>query len=229
MTLTLARNRRLNRSFLISLAIHIGIALVFPAMIVMNAGDSPIETISFAKLIHIRISTPRPVAHRVQAVAPVKAPVVKIAPSRVTSKAAAPGRIAAKTGSTSAVPNVGAVIKDGAANARVDATPAVAATAGAVTTAEAPSRTTGGNYGFGVEQPVPILDSAVLNQLKSLSIHATIVVTVDENGRTKNVAFKTTLDPDVEARIRALLATATWDAATCGGGIGCQADATITL
>ena len=60
-------------------------------------------------------------------------------------------------------------------------------------------------------------------------VHVTLVVTVDENGRTENVSFQPPLDAQTERAIETLLASATWDAAVCGGGVTCEGTATIKL
>jgi hypothetical protein len=43
------------------------------------------------------------------------------------------------------------------------------------------------------------------------------------------VVFQPSLDPQTENRIRSLLADASWDPAVCGGGVACEAQATIKL
>jgi hypothetical protein len=62
-----------------------------------------------------------------------------------------------------------------------------------------------------------------------LGVHVTLVIDVGDDGRTENVVFSPPLDPQVETRIRALLADATWDPAVCGGGVSCEGSATIKL
>ena len=54
-------------------------------------------------------------------------------------------------------------------------------------------------------------------------------MTVGEDGRTEEVAFDPPIDPQTESRIRSLLADANWDPAVCGGGVACEAHATIKL
>jgi hypothetical protein len=74
-----------------------------------------------------------------------------------------------------------------------------------------------------------VLDPDVRKQLDGMGAHVTLTVTVGEDGRTENVAFDPPIDPQLEARIRSLLADATWDPAVCGGGVACEASATIKL
>ncbi|MGB9650580.1 MAG: hypothetical protein WCB01_02135, partial [Candidatus Cybelea sp.] len=82
---------------------------------------------------------------------------------------------------------------------------------------------------FGAQQPDPVLDPDVRKQLDALGAHVTLIVTVGEDGRTENVSFRPPVDPQLETRIRSLLADASWDPAVCGGGVSCEAQATIKL
>ena len=74
-----------------------------------------------------------------------------------------------------------------------------------------------------------MLDPGVRKQLETLGTHVTLVVTVGNDGRTESVTFDPRLDPALENRIRSLLADASWDPAVCGGGVACEATATIKL
>ena len=91
------------------------------------------------------------------------------------------------------------------------------------------TRKAGGYLPFGAEQPDPVLDPAVRKQLDALGAHVTLVVTVGDDGRTEDVVFDPPIDPQLETRIRSLLADASWDPAVCGGGVSCQAQTTIKL
>jgi hypothetical protein len=88
---------------------------------------------------------------------------------------------------------------------------------------------TGGYLPFGAEQPDPVLDPSVRKQLDALAVHVTLVVTVGDDGRTEKIVFQPPLDPQLESRIRSLLADANWDPAVCGGGVSCEGNATIKL
>ena len=76
---------------------------------------------------------------------------------------------------------------------------------------------------------MPVLDPQVRTKLDTLGAHVTVVVTVGDDGRTTNVVFQSPVDAALEAKIRALLADADWDPAVCGGGVACEAQATIKL
>jgi hypothetical protein len=69
----------------------------------------------------------------------------------------------------------------------------------------------------------------VRKQLDALGTHVTVLVMVGEDGRTESVYFDPPIDPQLENRIRTLLADATWDPAVCGGGVACEGRATIKL
>ena len=86
----------------------------------------------------------------------------------------------------------------------------------------------GGFMPFGADAD-PVLDPKALGQLQALGLHVTLTVTVGDDGKTKSVNFHPPLDPQLEAQVRALLATANWDPAYCGGGVPCQKDTNITL
>jgi hypothetical protein len=87
----------------------------------------------------------------------------------------------------------------------------------------------GGMMPLGANEPVPVLDPSVQKSLAALGVHVTLTVTVDVNGRTKDVIFTPPVDPQIEEKIRAMLASASWDPAVCGAGLACEAAATIKL
>src|SRR5262249_38607624 len=91
------------------------------------------------------------------------------------------------------------------------------------------SHETGGYLPFGAQQPDPVLDPSVLKQLGALGIHVTLVVTVNEDGKTENIDFVPPIDPRTEKQIQSMLADAAWDPAVCGGGVSCEGHATIKL
>jgi hypothetical protein len=117
----------------------------------------------------------------------------------------------------------------GAGKAQVAAAPQATASPEARTVSSTVGRDTGGYMPFGAEQPVPVLDPNVLKQLDAIGVHATLTVTVGEDGKTKSVDFAPSLDVATTSKIQALLADANWDPAVCGGGIACEGTATIKL
>jgi pyruvate/2-oxoglutarate dehydrogenase complex dihydrolipoamide acyltransferase (E2) component len=128
-----------------------------------------------------------------------------------------------------AAPAVATVAEAGDSKANGDAGPASSATPAARAVASVDAHQAGGYLPFGAEQPVPVLDPAVRKALDGLGVHVTLVVTVGDDGHTTNVVFAPPLDPQIENRIRSLLADASWDPAVCGGGVSCEAQATIRL
>ncbi len=84
---------------------------------------------------------------------------------------------------------------------------------------------------FGAAFPEPILDPHVRSELmrRFSTSHATLTITVGDDGRTKTVRIAPPLDAKTETEIRQILAVANWDAAVCGGGISCEAQAVIKL
>ncbi|MDQ2991906.1 MAG: hypothetical protein M3R30_03665 [Candidatus Eremiobacteraeota bacterium] len=82
---------------------------------------------------------------------------------------------------------------------------------------------------FGATAATPVLDPSARHQLEALNVHVTIVVIVGDDGRTKSVRFDPPIDKALEGQIQDLLASANWDPAYCGGGIPCEATATIRL
>jgi hypothetical protein len=128
-----------------------------------------------------------------------------------------------------AAPAVATVARAGEANAGGAAAPDVTPSPVARTVASEGTRQTGGYLPFGAEQPVPVLDPNVLKQLGTLNVHVTLLVTVGDDGRTQNIEFQPPVDPQVESRIRSMLADASWDPAVCGGGVSCSGIATIKL
>jgi len=178
----------------------------------------------------MQIATPRPQIRTPQALAQVAAPVAHIA----QSKARAPSTHNVKNaptltkGEMSRAPVVGDVTREGATSAEPGASAAPAAPV-AAQVASNPPRHIGGYMPLGAEQPEPVLDPTVRNALGALQVHVTLLVTVDDSGHMKDVVFQPPLDAATEARIRAMLANASWDPATCGAGVPCEAVAKITL
>ena len=223
-------DRFLTRALLASIVLHLIFAYFIPS-ITSFAGTGPaIETLSFVKIIRLSvkktvqpkqlhaatapiISTRPTIARHAKAVGP-KAVVAPIAPSQRSAAA----QVADQTAP-------GAMQSQSTANA--NATPSQEQMQVA---ASNQSRSDQGSYGpFGAENPTPVLDPGVHKQLSALGVHVTLTIVVDVSGHTKSVAFNPPLSNDMEDQIRAMLATASWDAATCGGGIHCEGKTTITL
>lgn len=226
-------DRLLYRAIVLSLALHLLIAMFFPALATFEGNGPSIETISFVHAIRISVLRERPVAHERPATAPVKAPVPRIEPQhRATSRPMehaqpAPARVSrapvegtdARKGSA-----VAQVVEASAPPAAVTATPQAANVASNETRED-----TGGYMPLGAEEPTPVLDPAIRKSLAALGIHTTLTVDVDATGKTKNVTFSPQIDANVENQIRTLLATAHWDPAICGAGVACEAQTTIKL
>lgn len=227
------RDLSLRRAFAASLALHALFALFLPVFDRSpNAGVQPFERISFVRVtrIHIAIS-PRaqrlPLAMR--RAAPLhfaaKPPNARINPvaRAFSQKSVVPTAYVAPTQS---VPVVAA-----SEQPHPQETGAVNVPDGNGAPNSMGRRDVGGVMPFGADFPEPVLDPKVRAELARRfgSVHVTLVVTVGDDGRTKNVEFHPPLDARLQAEIFALLAAANWDAAVCGGGIPCAGRTTITL
>lgn len=224
-------DRLLYRALVLSLALHLLIALFIPALATFEGNGPSIQTISFVRVIHISVLPKRPVAHEHPAAAPIKAPAPQIEPQhRATSRpqehAPAPARV-------SRAPVVAAQPRHGSAIAQVEASAAPAAVTATPQAADVASNetqeNTGGYMPLGAEEPTPVLDPAIRKSLAALGIHTTLTIDVDANGKTKTVTFSPPIDANVEDQIRTLLASARWDPAICGAGVACESHATIKL
>src|SRR5579863_2328138 len=172
------RNQRLNTALFTSIALHVLIAMMIPALVVLNGEDTSIQTITFARLIPTRITTPRPIEHPVAAVAPVAAPatrIVKHKPAPSQSNVRMPTQT--NKGAVSQAPLVAANSQSGSASER-SGTAAAEATPQAQNSTDVTHREPGGYMPLGAEQPVPVLDPAVRDQLKQMNVHVTLVITV---------------------------------------------------
>lgn len=214
-----------------SVGLHVLAAVLIPALAWSISTAPPVETVSFAQIQPIELlrrippqPQPRPVAPR-----------HSLTPSVSLSRAPAPRAVRetsrhpqTQTAVKSTAPTVAerAVVASGAARA---AAPTASATPQPQNVASAGRRSVGGYLPFGADEPNPILDPAILKALLALGVHTTLVVTVGDDGHTKAVAFDPVPSPAIQGRIQSLLADANWDPAVCGGGIACQADATIKL
>jgi hypothetical protein len=223
----------LGRALLASLAVHVLVALFIPALAWMPSRSS-VETITFERIARIEIQPheqPRP---QPRALAPHRSskPVIAVA-RRVelahTSAHQAASPPPAATNKILSAPVVATSQQAGEGTSLNTASPQASAAPVARAVVATVGRDVGGNMPFGAEQPEPILDPGIRKQLDSLGVHVTLVVTVGEDGHTKNVVFQPPVDPQLETRIQSLLADASWDPAVCGGGISCEGRATIRL
>lgn len=230
MTVSWGRDRRFNQALLASLALHLALAMLIPAAVVLSGETSSIETLSFVRVIRTQITRPQPV-RQVRAVAPTVAPVTHVVAiaSAAPSLHRAANRFATSTTDRSTAPAAGSIARDGGASAEPGASAAPVTSQQAAPPSVAPRERVGGYMPLGAEDPVPVLDPSVRSALAALDVHVTLVVTVDENGRTKHVTFNPPLDAETQSRILALLQNAQWDPAICGAGVPCEAPATITL
>jgi hypothetical protein len=227
---------RMERATLASVGIHVLAALAIPALAWTASSGAPVETISFTHILRIQLTTPHPVARpRPRAVAPqhqVK-PHITFATSvhlvsTTARRHASPAPIVATD--APAAPAVASVQRAGESSANgVVTAPNVTASPEERAVASVGTHKTGGYLPFGAQQPDPVLDPGVLKQLNGLGVHVTLVVTVGDDGRTEKIVFQPPLDPQLESRIRSLLADASWDPAVCGGGVSCEGNATIKL
>jgi pyruvate/2-oxoglutarate dehydrogenase complex dihydrolipoamide acyltransferase (E2) component len=222
----------MERATLGSLAIHVLAAISIPAL-AWTASGAPVETVSFTHILRVQIVRPKAALPRPRAVAqhynvsPTmnfahRVVLVKLTQRRQATRAA----IATNA---PAAPAVASVAEAGDSNANGDAAPASSPTPTIRAVASVDASHAGGYLPFGAEQPVPVLDPAVRKALDGLGVHVTLIVTVGNDGRTTNVVFQPPLDSQSETRIRSLLADASWDPAVCGGGVSCEAQATIKL
>jgi pyruvate/2-oxoglutarate dehydrogenase complex dihydrolipoamide acyltransferase (E2) component len=232
MAAVLKAQTRMGRATVASLGIHVLVALSIPALAWTASSGAPVETVSFTRIVHIELSRPHRPQPPPRAAAPHKsvAPVVNFnhvelahtAPSRQ----APPQRAAATEAPVApAVASQQQAGQGSAPNADVQTTPSPEIRA----VASVGTHQTGGYLPFGAEQPDPVLDPDVRKQLDTFGVHVTLVVTVGEDGRTQSVDFQPPVDAAIEARIRSLLADASWDPAVCGGGVSCQGQAIIKL
>ncbi|MBV8345260.1 MAG: hypothetical protein JO190_09755 [Candidatus Eremiobacteraeota bacterium] len=235
MTAALDARTRMGRATLASVGIHLLAALAIPALVWTSASNASVETISFTHVLRIQIVRPRPVQPPPRAVAPQHSVTPRVTftknvhlVARSPSRHASPQRPVATDAPAAApavatLPASGEVREGGAAAPEVTPSPLVR------TVASEGARRTGGYLPFGAEQPVPVLDPNMLKQLSALNVHVTLLVTVGDDGRTQNIEFQPPVDPQVETRIRSMLADASWDPAVCGGGVSCSGIATIKL
>jgi hypothetical protein len=226
--------QRMGRATLASVTIHVLAALAIPALAWTASTAPPVETITFARILHVEIKPPRAPHPPPQALAPrhdVKPAInfathihlVSAKPHRRASPEPIVATAPAGAPAVAAEQRAGETTGDG--NVAPNATPSPLAR----TVASVGSHQVGGYLPFGAEQPVPVLDPGVRKQLDSMGAHVTLIVTVGDDGRTENIVFEPAIESSLEDRIRSLLADANWDPAVCGGGVACQGQATIKL
>jgi hypothetical protein len=225
---------RMGRATLASVGVHVLVALAIPALAWTASTATPIETISFKQVLHIQVVPPTAHVPPPRAMAPHHeakptinfATTVHLVPTRPQRHASPAPQLAS---SAPGAPAVGAVQQAGTGTVQSNGVPNATPSPAARAVSSVGTHHVGGYLPFGAEQPEPVLDADVLKQLSALGAHVTLVVTVGEDGRTESVVFNPPVDPQLETRIRSLLADATWDPAVCGGGVSCEATATIKL
>ena len=239
------------RALGVSLCLHLLFALFLPIWNpLQSAGLQPVESLTFAHIMRAEIE--RPHAAALPAAAPITKriaprilldrtrsemvankhtraarPIVERGP-RGTQLAAAPrsaqNRSAVPYAQAAATQNPAAAVEH-----RAVQTPHPDVTVASQSVASTGTADRGGVMPFTAQQD-PVLDPAVHAQLSKLvHTHVTLTVTVDEDGHTKAVKFDPPLDADTERQMQSLLASASWDAAVCGGGVSCEGVATIKL
>jgi len=225
---------RMGGATIASVTIHVAVALAIPALAWTASTAPPLETVSFTHILHIQVVPPRAPAPPPRAVAPrvnVK-PAINFA-NHVHASAAVPRRHASPTpvvaSNAPAAPAAGAIQRAGTGTTDSNAVPNVTPSPAVREIASIGRHRVGGYLPFGAEQPDPVLDPGVRRQLDGLGTHVTVLVMVGEDGRTESVYFDPPIDPQIENRIRTLLADASWDPAVCGGGVACEGRATIKL
>jgi pyruvate/2-oxoglutarate dehydrogenase complex dihydrolipoamide acyltransferase (E2) component len=225
----------MGRATLASLTLHVLVALAIPALAWTASTAPPVETVSFSHILHVEIVPPPRARHAPpRAVAPHHNPKPDLTfadhirlVAEVAHRNASPAPHVATN--APAAPAVGAVARAGSGKADSDPAPDATPSPAVRAVASVGNRQNGGYLPFGAQQPDPVLDPDVRKQLDELGTHVTLVVTVGEDGRTESIVFLPPLDAQLEGRIRSLLADANWDPAVCGGGVSCEARATIKL
>jgi hypothetical protein len=225
---------RLGRATLGSVALHVLAALCIPALAWTASTAPAVETVSFSRIEHIvivppqRRPQPKAVAPHISAVPKVTLATEHVELSKTSPRHSSSPPPASKSARSSA-PVLAANSVAGNGTVVGDAEPRATATPASREVASVGTHDAGGYLPFGAEQPNPVLNPSVRKQLDALGVHLTLIVTVGEDGKTKNIAFEPVVDPALQTRIEALLADASWDPAICGGGVSCEGRATIKL
>lgn len=226
---------RITGSSVASVALHALAALLIPALAWMPSTAPPVETVSFVHVTRIVIEPKPKTVPQPRAQAPHRSAVVVRSLSTqvelahvISHKKASPPPLINRDVSVAPVVGQSQVGKGTAAKVS-ESEPQPSASPANRAVASVGEHSAGGYLPFGAEQPDPVLDPNVLKQLGALGIHVTLVVTVDENGKTETVSFEPPVDPKTEKQIESMLADASWDPAVCGGGVSCEGHATIKL
>jgi hypothetical protein len=226
--------QRMGRATLGSLALHVLAALSIPALAWTASTAPAVETVSFSRVEHIvivppeRRPQPKPVAPHLTVVPKITLVTEHLELSK-TSPRHSSSPPPANQSTRSSAPTIAANSVAGNGTVAGDAEPRATATPANREVASVGTHDAGGYMPFGAEQPDPVLNPSVRHQLDTLGVHVTLIVTVGEDGKTKNVAFDPAVDSALQNRIEALLADASWDPAICGGGVSCEGRATIKL
>lgn len=222
-------DRFLTRALLASLALHLLFAFFIPSLAAVSGAGPTIETISFVRMVRISIQHMQPKVQPQVATAPQHAASPSITHVRTTNGSRTQQHVPPQT-TKDAAPLIGAqpqLNSTATQGVTPNSTPAQAQSQ--VAASNQTRQETGGNMPLGAEEQNPVLEASVRRSLNALGVHVTLTITVDDSGHTKNVAFAPPLSSDVEDRIRAMLASASWDPAICGAGISCEGKATIKL
>lgn len=223
------------RALAASVAIHLVVALLIPAIPQSSAPES-VEIISFARVSRVAIerrkaptpNQPRAQAGQKRSVPELSAPRPQSTPVPKRGVAVTPIPAIVSPVEHTAAPNVAASPIQGAAAGSPMPLPPATPTPQPTQVGVANGRAAG-MLPFGAEEHDPVLDPNVLRQLLALNVHVTLIVIVDEDGRSKTVQFDRPIDPQLAQKIQSLLADANWDPAVCGGGIACEGRTTIKL
>jgi len=248
---TWERNQPLRRAFGASVALHVLLALLIPTYIVQQSGAlEPIETLSFAKIIHIRLQRPE-VTRTLPVAIPKTAHRARVTFGRVRSELSVHStrpaiRPKPQTGPRGALAAAPKPVTESSAplyaqpprqealnsvrpqHAQATAAPAPQSSVAPLDVSGTGTSDRGGVLPFGAQQS-PALDAAARAQLEKLGVRVTLIVTVGDDGHVKNVVFQPPIDAATERAIHTILAKANWDAAVCGGGVSCEGVATIKL
>ncbi|MDQ2866604.1 MAG: hypothetical protein M3R51_10290 [Candidatus Eremiobacteraeota bacterium] len=216
-------------AFALSLALHAVFALLVPTVAWLHTPGPTVERLSFVRVIRISVATPRPAVRPSAASAPQRAATPRILRSTPAHTHESGSHRRAQNAKGRSQAPVVAQVTPGAVSVKPAATGAPSsAPQEKIATAET-HHDVGGYMPFGADVPTPVLDPGVVRNLEGFKVHVVLTIVVDENGRTKSVAFDPPLDASTENQMRAMLADASWDPAVCGGGVACEGRTTIKL
>ena len=225
------RRRPLEAALLASLLLH-GTAALFVPAIVAPSRDQTLETLVFSPVERIVIQTrakpPHPRAAKATAHTPQPtrspAPAGTALPRLAHRMVKKPARVLQVAAAPVAAVAAPVAVSSGTGAPQTTPTPQPVRKIASVA-----RDAVVGYLPLGAEQHDPVLDPSVFKALVALGVHVTLLVTVGDDGHTKQVVFQPPLDAATEADIGALLANARWDPSVCGGGIPCLGRATIKL